>query len=377
MPAQILSPDQQSQLAQNNAPAQDNASPARDNTRNNATGKDAGAQGDALTPDAPLDHGQINDPELQRVQELFPNGVTVVLYANYTKNGKISNNDAEFLVQGRGAGQRYNAISGEGGKLTIGKGISFKGVTDIQDQTVAVRNVLKQKYDAAKPDGASSEEPKYLKVLNLAIFAHGGQTALYLPGTNLTTSNAESFVQAISGAVHNNVNIQLYACNAGKNGADSLGSKLSEELGDEASVYAHTTAAHTTENPDAVVFGAQSGAGQDGRHMFSIMFPPEFIEAEITRIWGSVTDPAKKQQMEELLTQKMNFWYRKAAGGSQWHHSIKDSVAGETAGEGYYKNMGMFGREMFINPTALVQLPKLSGSSTSLKTLPPSALSNN
>ena len=98
-------------------------------------------------------------------------------------------------------------------------------------------------------------------------------------------------------------------------GQNSVSQELSDHLGPEASVFAHTTTGHTTENYAARVFGAEAGGGQGGLHLFDRIFPETFIQAELTRLYPSL-DPAQRGAQHHTVREQMWSHYRGSIGTS-------------------------------------------------------------
>jgi hypothetical protein len=309
----------------------------------------AGARGDEGTTG--LGSNVSSDPIINRIAEVHPDGITIVLYAEHPITGdeEVDKNNREFVVQGRGAGRRYQAVSASGDQLILGQGIPFRSRTDISQNVNHAYTTLRARYQATRAEGAE-DEPRFLRANRLTIFCHGSEQRLRLPGADLTISNLDAFVDAIRDALHPGVNVQLFACNVA-NGDDSLAAVMAGALGEEASVFGHTTPAHTTENAQARVFGAAAGNQPEGKHMRDIMFPPAFIEAEMTRIWGTFAE-GERERLRSMLGARVERFYQWAAGlRGGWDNEVRQSMQRETAGEGnIYSRRSMFGREMFMNP---------------------------
>ena len=121
----------------------------------------------------------------------------------------------------------------------------------------------------------------------------------------LKLNSVKAFVAGLTGVVVPDVRVQLFSCNAGlsqedgknkkqewgkpeegvRKGDDSFAASLAGALGPDASVYAHTAAAHTTELTSARVFGKDAGGGAGGEHIFDILYDAAFIQSETTRLF--------------------------------------------------------------------------------------------
>ena len=118
-----------------------------------------------------------------------------------------------------------------------------------------------------------------------------------------------------------------------------MASAVSNALGPKASVWAHTTAGHTTENFAARVFGADSGGapGQGGLQAFDVIYPESFIQSEVTRLYPQATD-AQRAKYHDSLREQMWAQYQ-------------DSITGELARSGKSKRYKLpMGQEMFSDP---------------------------
>jgi len=189
--------------------------------------------------------------------------------------------------------------------------------------------------------GAQGLGPDWTKSNDVGLFSHGMPGGLStdagnnyregLHGDSYGPSNIESFVRGIQGAVTADVNVQLFACGAGRGtderenwlenrqdhrmGQTSVAQELSTHLGEDASVMAHTTTGHTTENYAARVFGAEAGGGQGGLHMFDRLFPETFIQSELTRLYPTM-DETRRAGQHDALRNRMWRHYRNSIGTS-------------------------------------------------------------
>lgn len=254
---------------------------------------------------------------LEQIKTNFPDGVNVAIYANYAKTGKASkdNNNKEFP---RAAGKYAKAFNSVGydasGTLKLGLA---RPITDLAGVTNVINDVHKLLLkEHRKSDKESKEVPAYTKIKTLALFAHGMPWGMHLKENgryNARIDSAaeekkfEAFVKGIKGALKDDVVVNLMACNAGReadgtekkgiwhksdadkqDGSSSFAAKFAEELGSDASVYAHLSAGHTVNNYSARVFGKDAGkdATKDkgGVHIFYLLYPDSFITSEAKRL---------------------------------------------------------------------------------------------
>jgi|GEM_PF-4786163 len=321
---------------------------------------------------APL---EVDDALLQDVQTNSPDGFAVSFYADYEpKTG-----DAwEFVNQATRFAGSANALGLEGGSIARGVPTPITSPADLVEGIRQIHTSLLQRYEAGltpwmqrvyaavRSSGNDGLGPDWTKANDVGLFSHGLTDALnlnddeynYNEGLHLDSrgqSNIRSFVQGIQGSVTSDVDVQLFACSAGRGtdedaawlehtqdrrmGQNSIAQALSTELGEDASVYAHTTAGHTTENYAARVFGAEAGGGEGGLHMFDRLYPETFIQSELTRIYPTRSDE-QRQQQHHNLRERMWSHYRGSIGPGK-------QIPGGTEQTGHL---------MFRDPDAAAQL---------------------
>lgn len=322
----------------------------------------------------------IDDKQLEEIKTLYPDGVTVAIYAKYAD---ASNNNLEFDRQAEAYAKSQKTLGLKDGKLTIGAGaVPITELGDVLETVHAIHEGLVAKYKASQPQGTDAEGeggekkeeaalPAFTQIKNLSLFAHGEPYGVALNAENafrskgrglfsdstdpLYPANVEAFARGLSPAITSDIRVQLFSCSAardlnadpkwdehndGRGGETSFAAALAEELGEDASVYSHTTAGHTTENYAARVFGKDAGEGEGGLHLFDLMYDETFIQSELTRLFPD-------KSAEELAA------LRTPLRDQMWAH-FKDSITGEhkrTAKEKKYpKDTNPIGQEMFANP---------------------------
>lgn len=340
----------------------------------------------------PIAPANVTDPVLAAVMEHFPGGVTVAIYTAYEP---FNRNDDEFRVQAGPFAVSQQAIGLENGEAVLGVPCPITDLGDVIEVVQSIHLGLLAKWQASQPAGASTATasattaPAFTKVKNLALFSHGVRTAAGLDGdpeydqegkpfhdvygdglhsedTNgvngINPANVEAFVRGLGAAVVPSVRVQLFACYTGASadrtegtewrdhtegdraGEGSLASALATELGPQATVSAHTTKGHTTENFAARVFGAEGGGGPLGTTLFEVIYPRAYVEAQVTAIFGAdaTGDAARYQIVREQM----------------WLHFI-DVIDSERArdmsGDGGRFATPM-GQEAFVNPERARQL---------------------
>lgn len=240
-------------------------------------------------------------------------------------------------------------------------------------------------------EAPAQEVDRRSQIKNLAIFTHGvphgialqpsagrryadnmGLHTTHGKGRNEDPSNIEEFVGAVQDALTPDVNVLLYACSTGrdvgteaspehiampaegerggkKSFAHDLAKGLQDAGLDEASVYSHLIAAHTTENPFARVYGADAGSeeGEGGLHLFDMLYPTGFIDAELAQLVPDLAKQpeAQQKQMHERLRVVMWEHYKDCLLGE--HHRRDKKKANMVFGRQRYMTM-----EAFQDPTA-------------------------
>jgi hypothetical protein len=315
----------------------------------------------------------VADKELEAIKTRFPSGVTVAIYPNF-KAGVSGR--AEFKRQADVFAKNQQAVGVSGGAVVLGQACQIIEVGDVVEVVQSIHRGLVAKWtDAQKAssgDGAApaaAEPPAYTKVLNLALFAHGEDWGMGMNADNdfsrgglhnKTTSgvnpaNVEAFVRGLSDAVVAGVRVQLFACSTARDtkrteydewtnhtqgdkaGGDSFASTLAQALGEDATVSAHTTVGHTTENYAARVFGAEAGGGAEGISLFDAMYPESYVQSELVRLFPDLSDDDRGARHDSLREQ-------------MWAH-FKDAILGDHGRAQKSKRYPVpMGQETFTNP---------------------------
>ncbi len=316
----------------------------------------------------------VEDALLADLQANHPGGFTTAFYVHYDNQ---SNNNKEFERQATPYAAQHGALGLQSGSIVAGAPIAITETSEVVEGLRSIHQGLLERFAASAPrfvqdlldtmQGAGMEGlgPNWTKARDVALFSHGMPGGLStdsgnnyrdgLHGDTYGPSNIESFVRGIRGATTSDVNVQLFACGAGrgtdeneawlehrqdhKMGQNSVAAELSTHLGEDASVFAHTTTGHTTENYAARVFGAEGGGGQGGLHMFDRLYPESFIQSELARIYPS-RDQAWRDGQHNALRERMWRHYRTSIG-----NSVPDSRYG-----------GPMGQLMFQDPSNAAQL---------------------
>ncbi len=257
------------------------------------------------------------------IRDNYPNGFNACFA--YPKTG--SSNDAEFQNQAGSYIKEYNTIGISNGKLStqafkvLGSYSQFK--QDIIDLTASVKKCL------ADHPRAGFDDSKCCVIKNLSILCHGYETGLnFGNGNYFRIGDVQDFAKSIKGCVATDVRVQLYACNTARNkntsanwyerkpngtvgendpfkgGEGSFAQALSAALGEEASVYGHTTAGHLTGNYAARVYGKDADGAVNGKHMFDVYFPASFIKEQANK--RGTTEQAMRTSMYSYYTSNYN-----------------------------------------------------------------------
>jgi len=291
---------------------------------------------------------EVDEALVAQLQDAHSSGYPVAFYTYY--NVQNSNN-LEFERQATPYAERVGALGLQGDSVVQGVAVPVLDPGDLVEKLNRIYAGVRQHYlDALTPFvreivdsldeiGFEGGAPRWAKANDVALFCHGMPGGLsvhagdaYRDGIHGDTygeSNVESFVNAVSAATTADVNVQLFSCSAGRGtdedanwsehrqdhrmGQQSFAQELSTHLGEEASVFAHTTKGHTTENYAARVFGAEAGGGEGGLHMFDRLYPESFIQSELERIYPSM-DPGERDGQHDSVRERMWSHYRSSIG---------------------------------------------------------------
>lgn len=306
-----------------------------------------------------------------QIEQNFPNGINVAIWANYDNQ---SSNNKEFKRAADKYATAFNSVGFDSsGTLQLGMARPIKTEADVINTINDIHNLLVAEYEKSK-QMCVIEPPAFTKIKTLALFAHGMPWGMHMSGSgkynmridsDKETKDFEMFVRAIKGPLKGDVDVNLMACNAGResdgtekdgiwhlsdaekqDGSSSFGAKFAEELGGDASVYAHLSAGHTVNNYSARVFGADAGKDatkdQGGVHIFRLLYNDAFVTSEATRL----------EKDKEKVDKHMWKHYKKRMGQS---HKGEFSVKEE---DGSTRDVNQLGADMFSD---------LEGTSTMLR----------
>ncbi len=347
----------------------------------------------------------------------FQNGITVGCYTHY--DDQKENNQTFWKVANPWA--KHNSAIGinEAGELQIGVPLKVTETHEIVEMVQSISRSLQEvfwtNWNATVNDYFQGPVmvPAWTQVKNLAIFAHGMP---YGVGTDAggayrdglvagqpddrkyreTAPNIESFADGLQGAIKNDVNVQLFACNAAREfdeenhlkksgnehrqrpdgqemgGDTSFAARLQEELGEDSTVFGHLTAGHTTNNFTSLAYGKL--AGEDGVvHIFDVLYPDTFIDSELLRLFPELTEeqrmairPGLRDEMWSHYKSSISDEYLRQAGKTQVKHwkqpkqteeqkaaGIEPEVVYRQLGERLYEEgIPDLGAEMFTNTEA-------------------------
>jgi len=336
------------------------------------------------------------DTTLAQLKKIAPNGINVGIATDYKKrdgnNIEITRKSAEWAKAFNGVGITDNA-------LTIGTINPIKHIEDVVSAIRSIHDALLAAHRAENPSDTTI--PAWCKIRNLALFSHGMEYGVSLDETNTYSrglhntkrngreSNVEAFVRGVSGALTKDVQVQLYACNAGRDiellqkykgkrdsatyrewvdhdegerrGEGSFADDLNialEGAGHESTVYAHTTAGHTTENFAARVYGKEgnqigaepAGGGRKAGspHMFDVLYGEAFLLQHLSALGVSRAGVSYAAVRAHKSSAAVASQIREIA----WRH-YKDSITNEHKRSGSSKRYKEpIGRLMFMDPAA-------------------------
>lgn len=217
------------------------------------------------------------DPEAQAretAQQLIQviqtqGGLNLALYLINVNDTEAYDNDDEFLTQARQYARDHMTFGIRNSRLQRGVeiGIDQSHITEVE-QVLTAANELIGRF----PD-LYTERPT-ARVQTLNIFAHGGTRGLEAGASTARNRwmGAQRFATGLATHLTATPTINLYACNTagtvasgGPNFATAVQEQITRELQEthgadaHASVWGHTSARHTTFNPDLVGVGAGDG----------------------------------------------------------------------------------------------------------------------
>ncbi len=322
-----------------------------------------------------ITNATVADAMLTSISTRFPDGVTIAVVPNF--NSGVSGR-TEFRSQANIFAANQQCVGVTGGAVALGIACEIVESGDVVEVVQSIHRGLLEKWNqqqaAAAAGGAGTaspaEPPAYTKVKNLALFCHGESWGMGMNASNdfsgngihnnttrgVNPSNVEAFVRGLSDAVVPSVRVQLFACSTGADdtrtsytewtdhtqgdraGGNSLASSMATALGPDATVSAHTTVGHTTENYAARVFGAEAGGGAAGISLFDSMYPETYVQSELLRLFPAPIDDAGRTARHGSLRDLM------------WEH-FKDAVIGEHGRAPRDKRFTVpMGQETFVNP---------------------------
>ena len=238
------------------------------------------------------------------IRDNFPNGYTAVFV--YKGTDQVD----EFVRQAEAYAATYNPIGIKGSKLGTQLFKQVKTYDEFKTSLLTLGESVKKCLADHPREGF--DDSKCGTIKNLTIMTHGYETGLNFgggSGKNFNMSKIEDFTSSIKGYVADDVRVQLYACNTARNentaeswadrgvnggsvsaednfkgGKGSFAQTLAESLGENASVYGHTTAGPLCNNYCARVFGKDADGAENGKHMYDICFPADYLSAEAQRL---------------------------------------------------------------------------------------------
>lgn len=213
-------------------------------------------------------------------------------------------NDREFARAARAYATSQNCLGfDDEGQLAFGQFLSFSMVEDPTEKIVALNNRL---------NALLEEDEGHIR--DLAIFTHGSSRSITFGRARETEGGAiegrrttGSYVaEQISGALTETVDISLFACNAANDGRrESFAHQLTDELtddGHEATVFGHTTAAHTTRNPFGVTFhSAKEGGETSSFSNFALVASGVQAYKDAVQELADIYGTERRQEIRELI----------------------------------------------------------------------------
>jgi len=335
--------------------------------------------------------GSADDALLAELETRFPQGITVAIYTDYDDiKDSHGQDNRTFRRNAEPFAARQGAVGLDGGKITLGKAVGIKELGDVVETVQSVHRGLYQQYRQRLADQGMADDgrvPAFTQVKNLALFAHGEPYGIGLDstgkirgqglsssGTTRKAANLDSFVKRIADALKGDVQVQLYACSTGRDvgtkgnwleshaegyrgGENSFAAALAQALGEQSTVFGHTTSGHTSENYASRVFGNLAGGGEGGVHIFTLLYDDAFVSAELQRLFPDHT-PEEREGARAGLRDMMWAHYKDSI--STEHHRLvgKEHTVCKKDKKGKEKCITYspkeyerpLGQEMFVNP---------------------------
>lgn len=267
-----------------------------------------------LSAATPEGQTPVRNEVFENIKTTFPNGVNMALYTHYADQNA---NNREFPRAAAEYANIYNSVSfNADGTLVMGQEVAIRSLRDVTLAINDLHKILLHEHRKANPTAPADEVPAFTQIKTLTLFSHGMPYGVHLAengrynlriDSDAEEAKFEGFVRGIRGSLKNDVDVALMACNTGRetdgteagdiwyksaadqqDGSTSFAARLAEELGEDASVYGHLSAGHTTNNYSARVFGADAGRDatqdQSGVHIFDLLYDDAFVTSEAARL---------------------------------------------------------------------------------------------
>jgi hypothetical protein len=267
-----------------------------------------------LSAATPEGQAPVRNEVFENIKTTFPNGVNMALYTHYADQNA---NNREFPRAAAEYANIYNSVAfTSAGVLQMGQEVPIRSLRDVTLAINDLHKILLHEHRKANPNAPADEIPAFTQIKTLTLFSHGMPYGVHLAengrynlriDSEAEEAKFEGFVRGIRGSLKNDVDVALMACNTGRetdgtenndiwyksaadqqNGDTSFAARLAEELGEDASVYGHLSAGHTTNNYSARVFGADAGRDatqdQSGVHIFDLLYDAAFVTSEAERL---------------------------------------------------------------------------------------------
>jgi hypothetical protein len=163
------------------------------------------------------------DGTAAQLKKIAPNGINVGIATDYKKR---DGDNIEITRKSEQWAQAFNGVGISGGTVTVGTVTPIKHIEEVVSAVRTIHNALLAAHRAENPTDMTT--PAWCKIRNLALFSHGMEYGLsldeigsYSRGLHNTkrdgrASNVDAFVRGVSGALTKDVQVQLFACNTGR-----------------------------------------------------------------------------------------------------------------------------------------------------------------
>ena len=245
------------------------------------------------------------------IRDNFPDGYNVI----FAYNG--NDQAAEFHGQANHFSKEYHTVNISDGALNLDTDKKVAKYSEFKKGVLDAGNAVVKCLEDNPREGF--DDSKCSQIKNLTVMTHGYPNGLNFGSSSFESSDIPDFSEAVYGYInYQKLRVQLYACSTArnpgtsedwgeryapgsgwgavkeedpfKNGEKSFARKLQLAMGDDATVFGHTTAGHLSGNYAARCYGKLADGAVNGKHMFDVYFPQSFVAEQAKRLGKSEDD---------------------------------------------------------------------------------------